>query len=114
MVEAVVVGGEAVVYAPEDGLGAAGDADLAVGGANVGLDRVRAQVGELGDLGVAFSLGDQGQDLALAVAQPFAAPGPVQPGRGLCPGRWIADNPLAGVDGFEGPTRARAGSVLDR
>jgi hypothetical protein len=49
--------------APEDGLGAACDVDLAVDGADVGLDGVGAEVGECGDLGVAAALGDQGEDL---------------------------------------------------
>jgi hypothetical protein len=63
VVDAVVVGFEAVVDAPEHGLGAAGRADLPVGAADVRLDRVLRQVAEGGDLGVALALRDQRQDL---------------------------------------------------
>ena len=49
------------------------DVDLAVDGADVRLHRVRAQVGQRGDVGVALALGDQRQDLRLAVGEPRAA-----------------------------------------
>ena len=87
VVDAVVVGGEAVVDAPQHGLGAAGDADLAVDGADVGLDGVGAEEGQRGDVGVALALGDQGEDLGLTVAQALAAAGPVEPVRAAGLGR---------------------------
>ena len=43
VIDAVVVGQESVGHAPQHGLGAAAHADLAVGGADVGLDGVLAE-----------------------------------------------------------------------
>src|SRR3954464_15714951 len=45
VVDPVVVGGEAVVDAPQDCLGATGDTDLAVERADVGLHGVGRQIG---------------------------------------------------------------------
>ena len=84
------VGLEAVLDPPQDGLRAALDAHLAVGGADVGLDRVDRQVAALGDLAVAQALGDQRDDLGLAGGQPVLAPGRTtrRPGRRAArPGR---------------------------
>ena len=52
--------------------------DLAVPRADVGLDRVDAEVGGSGDLLVGQTLGDEGQDLGLARAEPLCLtrPGP--------------------------------------
>src|SRR5687768_8351023 len=58
--DAVVVGCEAVTNAPQNRLGAAGDLDLAVDGSDVGLDGVRAEMGQGCHLGVAVALSDQG------------------------------------------------------
>ena len=82
VLDAVVVGGEAVGDAPEDGLGAAAGVDFAVDAADVGLDGVRAEVGQPGDVGVVFALGDEGEDLGFAVGEAFAASGPVLSRRG--------------------------------
>ena len=46
VVDPVVVGHEAVLHAPQDGLGATGHIDLAVDRADVGLHGVRAEVGQ--------------------------------------------------------------------
>ena len=64
---------EAVFHTPQDSLGPTADVDLAVDGADVGLDGVRAEVGECGDLGVAPALGDQGEDFCFAVGEAFSA-----------------------------------------
>jgi hypothetical protein len=77
--DAVVVRDEAVVDAPEDCLGAAGDVDLAIDRADVGLDRVRAEEGQRCYLGVAFALRYQGKDLRLAVVRPSPRPGGPRP-----------------------------------
>ena len=54
-----------------------------------------------GDLGVALALGDQGQDLGFPVGQPLAPAGPVQAAGAAGPGRWVADDDLAGVHGLQ-------------
>src|SRR6476620_7631902 len=78
VLDAAVVGGEAVVDAPEDRLGAARDVDFSVDHANVGLDGVWAEEGEDRHLRIAPSLGDQCEDLRFAVGEAFSAPRPVQ------------------------------------
>jgi hypothetical protein len=112
--DAVAVGGESVGDASEDGLGAAGDVDLAVDGADVGLDGVRAEVGQCGAFRVAAALGDQRRGLPL-------------PGRsGLLGGRAIPVRALRARGGgsltttspvctaSSAATSSRAVSVLDR
>ncbi len=101
VVDAVVVGSEAVVHAPEHSLGAAGDVDLAVDGADVGLDGIGAEEGQRRDVGVALALGDQSQDLGLAIGQSLVPAGPVQTHGGASAAWWVADDGLAGVNGFE-------------
>ena len=78
VLDAVVVGIEAVPHAPEHCLGPAGRIDLAVQVANVGLDGVRAEMGQPRDLRVALPLGDQREDLRLPVRQPLGTSGPVE------------------------------------
>ena len=77
VVDTAVLGLEAVLDTPEDGLGAAADAELSVGAANVRLDGVRAQIGQDADLAVALALSDEGQDLAFPLAEALRPPGPV-------------------------------------
>ena len=79
MFDTVVVRSEAVLDAPQDSLGPAADADLAVDRADVGLHGVGAEIGQRRDLGVALALGDESQDLGLAIAEAFASAGPIQP-----------------------------------
>ena len=64
-----MVRSEAVVHTPQDSLGPAADADLAVDRADVGLHGVGAEIGQRRDLGVALALGDEGQDLRLTIAE---------------------------------------------
>src|SRR3954452_20147078 len=84
VVDASMVGAEAVLDTPQHGLGAAGDADLAVRGADVGLDRVRTEVGERGDVVVRFALGDQREDLRLTVAESLRFARPLEPDVDAC------------------------------
>ena len=101
VVDAMVVGGETVSDAPQDGLGAAGHVDLAVDGADVGLDRVRAKESRGGDLGVTFALGDQREYLGFPVSEPFVSAGPVQADcRTGSTGR-VADHDVAGMHCLE-------------
>src|SRR6476620_11664865 len=101
VVDAIVVSGESVSDAPQDGLGAAGHLDLAVDGADVGLDGVRAKESRGGDLGVAFALGDQREYLGFPVSEPFVSAGPVlADGRTGSTGR-VADHDLAGMHCLE-------------
>ena len=72
--DAVMVWSEAVLGPSEDSLGSAADVDFPVNRANVGLHGVGAEVGQPRHLGVALVLGDQGEDLRLAVAETFAGP----------------------------------------
>src|SRR5215203_985846 len=102
VVDAVAIWCEAVSDSPEDGLGAAVDADLAVAAADVGLDGVGAEVGEPGHVGVAEALGDEGEDLGLAVGQAFAAARPVQAVGGAWPGGCRADDGVPVVDRAQG------------
>src|SRR5664279_283560 len=78
VVDAVVVGSEPVPDAPEDGLGAATDLDLAVDRADVGLDGVRAEEAQRSDLGVVLALGDEGENLGFAVGESLASARPVE------------------------------------
>src|SRR6188472_2990724 len=61
---------ESALEAPDHGLGPALGADLAVESADVGLDRVDAQVQVLGDLLVAQPLADETEHLRLPFGQP--------------------------------------------
>ena len=114
MLDAPMVRGETVLHPPEDGLGPAADADLAVDGPDVRLDGIRAQVGQRGHLGVALALGDQRQDLRLAIGQTFAAAGPVEPAalgarRG---GSLTTSSPACTAS--SAATSSRAGSAFER
>ena len=95
--DAAMVRGEAVIHPPQHRLGTAADAELAVNRSDVGLHGVGAQVGKSRDVGVALALSDQRQDLSLAIAESFAAAGPVQPGDAARSLGHIADDGLPGV-----------------
>src|SRR6478735_3336993 len=95
------VGQEPVVHAPENCLGPAVDVDLAVEPADVGLDGVGTEVGQGCDFGVVLTLGDEGEDLRLTIAEPFAASGPVTT-LGAALGCRGTDHDLSGVHGLEG------------
>ena len=114
MLDAVVVGQEPVVHAPQHGLGAAVDVDLAVERADVGLDGVGAQVGQGGDLGVALALGDQRQDLRLAVGEALSPAGPLQaaPVRDLVGDSLTTTSPAWTAS--SAPTSSRAVRALER
>src|SRR6476620_9485905 len=101
VVDAMVVSGESVSDAPQDGLGAARHLDLAVDGADVGLDGVRAKESSGGDLGVAFALGDQREYLGFPVREPFVSAWPVQADCRTGPRGRVADDDVAGVYRFE-------------
>ena len=58
-----------VLDRPEDGLRARGDLDLGVGAADVGLHRVDAEVGLLGDVAVGQARRDHREHLGLTVRQ---------------------------------------------
>src|SRR5690242_18719896 len=58
-----VTGLETVLQPPRHRLGPGGDADLAVGRSNVGLDRVEAETVPTGDLSVGEALDDVAEDL---------------------------------------------------
>ena len=60
---------------PQVSLGSTADSDLAVDRADVGLDGIRAEICQRGDLGVALALRDERQDLRLSIAEPFARRG---------------------------------------
>ena len=79
LVDAAVVGGEAVVDSPEDRLGATCYRGLAVDPADIGLHGVGAQVGQGGDVGVAFALRDQREYFRFTVGEPFTAAGQFEP-----------------------------------
>src|SRR4051794_6658931 len=140
VLDPVVIWREAVPDAPEHRLGPAAGADLAIDRADVGLHRVRAEVGQVRHLGVAHALGDEREDLRLPVGEAFAATRPVQPRRTPRPGRGPADphparlpppararQPAPGGGGggwrttpsragtaSSASTSSRAGSALDR
>src|SRR4051794_12365356 len=79
VVDSPVVGAEAVLDPPQHRLGATADANLAVGRTDVGLDGVRAEVGQASDLTVRFALRDEREDLRLAVAQTLRLARPLEP-----------------------------------
>src|SRR4249919_3028125 len=66
---------ERMLHTPQDSLGTATDVDLPADRADVGLHGVGAEVGQLRDLGVALTLGDERQDLRFSIADSFASPG---------------------------------------
>ena len=105
---------EPVVDAPQHGVGSAGHADLAVGGADVGLDGVDAEVHHLGDLGVGPALRDEREDLRLAIGEAFGAPGPVEPGGGRDRGGGSLMTTSPSAIASMAVTSSRAGSVLER
>ena len=78
MFDAVVVRREAVLDAPQDSLGPTADFDLAVDRADVRLHGVRAEICQRRDLGIALALRNEGQDLRLSIAEPFASAGPIE------------------------------------
>src|SRR5947209_6886997 len=86
---------------PQHGPGAAVDIELAVDRADVGLDGIRAQVGQPRHVGIALALGDQRENLRLALAESLAATGPVLSGSAACPAAGLADHHLAGVYGLQ-------------
>ena len=100
--DAVMVGREAMADAPQNRLGAAGYGDLAIDRSDIGLHRVRTQVGERCHLGVAMALGDQRQDLRFAVCKPLAAAWPIQSAAAAWPKGWVADHDVACVDRLKG------------
>jgi hypothetical protein len=112
--DAVVVGGEAACDTPENGLGAAGDVDPAVDGADVGLDGIGAEIGQSGDVGVVFALGDQRQDLRLSITEPFTSAGPIKPTapRARCGASLITISPACTAS--SAATSSRAGNVFER
>jgi hypothetical protein len=79
MFDAVVVRREAVLDAPQDSLGPTADFDPAVDRADVRLHGVRAEICQRRDLGIALALRNEGQDLRLSIAEPFARPGQSSP-----------------------------------
>src|SRR5215218_7820411 len=93
--DAVMVGGETGADAPQNRPGAAGDVALAIDRSDVGLHRVRTEVGERCHLGVALALGDQRQDLQFAVCEPLVLSWPVQSAAAACPKGWVADHDVA-------------------
>src|SRR5689334_2052764 len=101
MLDAMVVRLEAVLDTPQDSLGAAADVDLAVDRADVGLHGVRAEICQRRYFRVALALRDERQNLGLAIAEPFAAAGPIQSDRAARSRRHIADDSLAGVHGLQ-------------
>src|SRR5258708_27642593 len=98
MFDAVMVRREAVVNSPQDSPGPTADSDLAVDRADVRLHGIRAEIGQRRDLGVAPALRNEGQDLRLTIAEPFASAGPIEPDGTARPRRSIANDPLSGVD----------------
>ena len=114
VIDAVVVGGEAVVDAPQHRLGAAADVDLPVDRADVGLHGVGAEEGQGGDLGVALALGDQGEDFGFPVGQALAATRPVQPAGAAGARRRSLTTISPAWTASSAATRSRAGSVFDR
>ena len=79
-----------MLHTPQDSLGPAADSDLAVNRADVRLHSVRAQICQRRDLGIALALGDEGQDLRLSIAEPFASTGPIESNGAARPRRNIA------------------------
>src|SRR5690349_19241803 len=98
MLDPVMVRREPVLDAPQHRLRPAGDVDLAVDAANVGLDGVGAEIGQLRDFGVAFALRDQRQYLGFTVAEALAPPRPVEPWCAACSRRSFTDDRLTGVN----------------
>src|SRR6478735_7098987 len=96
------VGEEPVGGAPEHRLRAARDADLAVAGADVGLDRVDRQRRPRRDVDVAHALGDQRQHLRLAGGEALLAAGPV-----------AADDGRTAACGVRGDHGLAAGDLLE-
>src|SRR4029453_5155278 len=94
---------EAVLDAPQHGLRAPLDAHLAVGGADVGLDGVDAQVAAIGDLLVGEPLGDQGADLRLPHREPLLLAGPGAVGPRVDRPTAARHHGLAGVDLLDRP-----------
>ena len=68
-----------MLHTPQDGLGPAANSDLlAVIGADVRLHRIRAEICQRRDLGIASALGDEGQNLRLTIAEALASAGPIK------------------------------------
>src|SRR3954452_22540251 len=79
MIDAMMIGRKAVLDSPEKGLSAAACVDPSVDCPDVGFHGVRAQIGHRADLGVAFALRDERQDLRLAITKSFYPARPVEP-----------------------------------
>jgi hypothetical protein len=97
MFDPVMVRCEAMLHTPQDSLGPTADVDLAVDGADVRLHGVRAEVCQRRDPGIALALRNEGQDLRLSVAEPFASAGPIEPNGAAGPRGDIAYDPLSGM-----------------
>ena len=87
MFDAVVVRREGVLDAPQDSLGPTADFDLAVDRPDVRLHGVGAEICQRRDLGIALALRNEGQDLRLSIAEPFASAGPIE-SNGAARPRW--------------------------
>jgi hypothetical protein len=72
---AVMIGCEAVADAPQNRVRAAGNVDLAIDRSDVGLHRVRAEVGQRCHLSVAMALGDERQFSDSRSVSPSLRPG---------------------------------------
>jgi hypothetical protein len=83
--------GGGVAFGPEGGLGAVGDPDALEDAGQVGFDGALGDAQVAGDLLVGQAVGDQGQDLAFAVAELV---------RGACSVRRVSQG--AGDLGVEG------------
>src|ERR1700754_1030955 len=87
MFDAVVVRSETVLHTPQNSLCPAAGSDLAVNRADVGLHSVGAEVRQGRDLGIAFALGDEREDLRLSIAEAFTSTRPIKP-YGAARPRW--------------------------
>jgi hypothetical protein len=87
-----------VLHTPQDGLGPAANSDLAVNGADVRLHRIRAEICQRRDLGIASALGDEGQDLRLTIAEALASAGPMKSNGAARPRRNITYDRLSGMN----------------
>ena len=78
MFDAVMVRREAVLDAPQDSLGPTADFDLAVDRADVGGRRSGLRYVSAATSALLLPSRNEGQDLRLSVAEPFASPGPIE------------------------------------
>ena len=94
-------------------MSATADFDLAVDRADVGLYGVRAQICLRCDLGIALALRDEGQDLRLSIAEPFAPAGPIE-SDGTARGGPSLRIVSPACTASSALTNSRAGNVFDR